>query len=113
MLLVNAWAIHKDPTLWKEPFAFMPERFEDKSNAHKLIMPFGMGRRACPGAPLAQRLIELMLGALIQCFDWERVSEERIDMSEGRGTVMPKLVPLEAKCRARPVLKKGSLSELY
>lgn len=106
MLLVNAWAIHKDPALWKDPFAFLPKRFEDKKNARKLIMPFGMGRRACPGAALAQRVMGLTLGTLIQCFDWDRVSTEKIDMKEGRGSIMPKLVPLEAKCRARPVVYK-------
>lgn len=110
MVLINAWAIHRDPSLWDDPTAFKPERFEarpgEESKAHKLIMPFGIGRRACPGAPLAQRVVSLTLGSLIQCFDWKRVSQEEVDMTEGRGVTMPKAVPLEVMCRARPIIHK-------
>ncbi|XP_021908265.1 cytochrome P450 81D11-like [Carica papaya] len=74
--------------------------------AHKLIMPFGLGRRTCPGAGLAQRMITLVLGSLIQCFEWERVSEKEIDMQEGKGITMPKLEPLEVMCRVRPIMNK-------
>ncbi|CAK9154814.1 unnamed protein product [Ilex paraguariensis] len=103
MLLVNAWAIHKDPQVWGDPQNFRPERFEDEDGegeAHMLI-PFGLGRRSCPGAGLANRVVGLALGALIQCFEWERVSEELEDMSEGTGLIMPKAKPLETMCRAR------------
>uniref|UniRef100_A0A2N9HZ26 Cytochrome P450 n=1 Tax=Fagus sylvatica TaxID=28930 RepID=A0A2N9HZ26_FAGSY len=102
MLLVNAWAIHRDPKLWDDATSFKPERFENgESDAHKLIH-FGLGRRACPGAGLAQRTMSLTLGSLIQCFEWERVTEEEVDMTEGIGGIMPKVVPLEAMCKARP-----------
>ncbi|KDP41669.1 hypothetical protein JCGZ_16076 [Jatropha curcas] len=103
MLLVNAWAIHSDPTVWNDPTKFRPERFEglDK-DAHKYkLIPFGLGRRACPGAPLANRVMSLTLASLIQCFEWERPSEEQIDMCPGTGDTMPKSKPLEAMCRAR------------
>lgn len=108
IVFVNAWAIHRDPKLWEDPTTFRPERFEgsDGEKCQKLILPFGLGRRACPGASLAQRVMGLTLGLLIQCFDWERVSEEEIDMTEGKGTTMPKLVPLESMCRVRPLLEK-------
>jgi len=106
MLMVNAWAIHRDPKLWADPTSFKPERFQnDPVAAHKL-MPFGMGRRACPGVGMAQRTMGLTLGLLIQCFEWKRVGEEEIDLTEGRGTIVAKAIPLEAQCKARPIVSK-------
>ena len=105
VVLVNAWAIHRDPKLWNEPMRFRPERFEKEGEDHKLL-PFGLGRRSCPGAGLAQRTVGLTLGLLIQCFDWKRLNEEKIDMTEGRRITMPKVIPLEALCKARPAIHK-------
>ncbi|OAY33699.1 cytochrome P450 81Q32 [Manihot esculenta] len=109
IVLVNAWAMHRDPTLWDDPLKFKPERFDNGGgegfNTYKFT-PFGTGRRACPGAGLAQRIVCLALGTLIQCFEWKRVTDEEIDMTEGRGLTMPKLEPLEAMCKARPIAKK-------
>ncbi|XVF15483.1 hypothetical protein REPUB_Repub09cG0157500 [Reevesia pubescens] len=109
ILMVNAWAIQRDPELWDDPISFKPERFESKEisdqNTYRL-MPFGLGRRACPGMGLAQHVLGLTLGSLIQCFEWERVSEKKIDMTEGQGLTMPKVEPLEAMCKASHVAKK-------
>nr|QBG49708.1 cytochrome P450 [Pueraria candollei var. mirifica] len=98
ILLVNAWAIHRDPKLWTDPTHFKPERFENESEASKLL-PFGLGRRACPGANLAQRTVSLTLALLIQCFEWKRTSKEQIDMTEGKGITVPRKFPLEAMCQ--------------
>ncbi|KAF8044905.1 hypothetical protein N665_6036s0002, partial [Sinapis alba] len=108
IVLVNSWAIHRDPKLWDEPERFMPERFEDKAaaNTNKLMM-FGNGRRTCPGAALGQRMVSLALGSLIQCFDWEKVNGEDIDMTENPGMAMRKLVPLRAVCHQRSILTNG------
>ncbi|XP_028769833.1 cytochrome P450 81E8-like [Neltuma alba] len=104
IVLINAWAIHRDPQVWSDPTGFKPERFEKEGEANKLIT-FGLGRRACPGESLAQRTVGLTLGLLIQCFECKRVSEEEIDMTEGAGATMPKVIPLEAMCRVRhPVI---------
>nr|POE51439.1 atpase 6, plasma membrane-type [Quercus suber] len=112
MLLVNAWAIHRDPNIWHDATSFKPERFENGESDVNKLMPFGLGRRACPGASLAQRTIGLTLGSLIQCFEWERISEEEVDMVEGNGITMPKAVALEAMCRARPIITKVTNSQL-
>ncbi|KAL8473009.1 hypothetical protein ACS0TY_030012 [Phlomoides rotata] len=107
ILLVNAWAIHRDPDVWDEPMSFKPERFEGREVETQKLMPFGMGRRACPGAGLGQRMVGLGLGSLIQCFEWERVSGEEIDFAEGVGLTMPKLKPLETMCKPREIMLKA------
>ncbi|XVE49779.1 hypothetical protein DITRI_Ditri01bG0109200 [Diplodiscus trichospermus] len=104
MVLINAWAIHRDPNFWDDPLIFRPERFENGEIESFKFMPFGLGRRVCPGANLAQRVVGLALGSLIQCFDWKRVSKEEIDMTEGDGLTMPKAQPLVAMCRARRII---------
>lgn len=97
IVLFNAWTIHRDPKVWDDPTRFKPERFEGRKEVEmQKLMPFGVGRRACPGSGLGHRMVGLALGALIQCFDWERVSSEEVDLSEGAGLTMPKLNPLEA-----------------
>ncbi|PIA32988.1 hypothetical protein AQUCO_04200023v1 [Aquilegia coerulea] len=103
MLLINAWGIQNDPKLWDEPTKFKPERFEGlegTKDGFKFI-PFGSGRRGCPGEGLAMAVVRLALGSLIQCFDWERIDEKLVDMSEGLGLSLPKAHPLEVRCRTR------------
>ncbi|XP_004290939.1 PREDICTED: isoflavone 2'-hydroxylase-like isoform 2 [Fragaria vesca subsp. vesca] len=108
MLMINAWAIHRDPEFWEDPTEFKPERFEGWSGeggeAYKIV-PFGAGRRGCPGDVLAKRFIALAIGTLVQSFEWERISEEKVDMSEGLGISMPRIHPLDAFCKPRPVIE--------
>ncbi|KAA8537811.1 hypothetical protein F0562_027609 [Nyssa sinensis] len=102
ILMVNAWAMHRDPKAWEDPTKFNPERFEaieGEREGFKFI-PFGVGRRACPGAAMAMRTVSLALGALIQCFDWETVGQENMEMSQG-GLTLPKAGSLEAVCIPR------------
>nr|CAB3493405.1 unnamed protein product [Digitaria exilis] len=104
MLLVNVYAIHRDPAVWDHPDEFRPERFEDGKAEGRLLMPFGMGRRRCPGETLALRTIGLVLATPIQCFDWDRVDGAEFDMAEGGGLTIPRIVPLEAICRPRAAM---------
>ncbi|XP_060184366.1 cytochrome P450 81C13-like [Lycium barbarum] len=104
MLLVNAWAIHRDPKVWEDPEKFKPERFEAKEGEterfnYKLV-PFGMGRRACPGADMGLQTVSLALGALIQCFDWQFEEEESLEASYNSRMSMQNK-PLKAVCTPR------------
>ncbi|KAM0067536.1 putative cytochrome P450 [Helianthus debilis subsp. tardiflorus] len=103
MLMVNAWAIQRDPVLWDEHDKFMPERFDnDKRVENKYnILAFGVGRRACPGTNLGYRILGLALGTLIQAFEWEKIGTEEVDMTAFYGVSMGKLKPLQALCKPR------------
>lgn len=113
MVLVNAWAIHQDPKLWDAPEEFRPERFLDAAGTVTAVttpmLPFGLGRRRCPGEGLALRLISLTLAALVQCFEWDVGEGGVVDMTEGVGLTMPMAMPLAAVCRPREFVK-GMLS---
>ncbi|KAI3737194.1 hypothetical protein L2E82_27189 [Cichorium intybus] len=113
MLLVNQWAIHHDPKLWTDPESFNPERFDGLEGTRDgfKLMSFGSGRRSCPGEGLAIRVLGSTLGLLIQCFEWERMSEKMVDMTEGPGLTMPKAEPLVAKCKPH-VHMQNLLSQL-
>ena len=104
LLLINAWALHRDPQVWEDPTSFLPERFDNGERENYKLVPFGLGRRACPGAGLAQRVVGLALGSLIQCYEWKTIGDTTIDTTEGKGLTMPKLEPLEAMCKAREIM---------
>ncbi|KAI3411336.1 uncharacterized protein J3R85_018124 [Psidium guajava] len=102
----NVWSIQRDPQLWDDPTRFKPERFESGDNGQYRLMSFGLERRACPGANMALRVMNVALGSLIQCFEWKRVSEELADRTEGNRMTMPKVVPLEAMCKPREIMAR-------
>jgi cytochrome P450 len=92
-VVVNAWAIGRDSNSWEDAEEFIPERFVEGGNdVHAnykgndfQFLPFGAGRRMCPGINLAIANIELMLANLICHFDWELppgVERKDIDMTE-------------------------------
>ncbi|KAM7494177.1 hypothetical protein LguiB_028786 [Lonicera macranthoides] len=86
-VLVNAWAIARDPKYWDNPTCFMPERFLgselDFKGKHFEFLPFSFGRRICPGIPLAQRMVSLMVASLVYHFDWKiPCGNEKLDMND-------------------------------
>ncbi|KAJ0088074.1 hypothetical protein Patl1_32340 [Pistacia atlantica] len=103
-ILVNVWAIGRDPKTWKDPLVLKPERFLEKDKAdykghHFEFIPFGSGRRMCPAMPLASRVLPLALGSLLYSFDWklaDGIKPENMDMSERMGITLRKAVPLKA-----------------
>ncbi|XP_028768360.1 licodione synthase [Neltuma alba] len=105
MLFINVWAMGRDPKIWKSPLEFVPERFlEGKQSGldikghHYELLPFGTGRRGCPGQPLALQELPVVIGALIQCFTWKPLDSEgkiidegkRINMDERPGLTAPR-----------------------
>lgn len=102
-VFVNAWAIHRDPESWEDPFSFKPERFLksniDHKGQHYEMIPFGSGRRSCVGMLMGNRMVSLTLARMIQSFDWElpaNVSPETLDMREMIGLSLRMLTPLKA-----------------
>ncbi|KAF3435664.1 hypothetical protein FNV43_RR22755 [Rhamnella rubrinervis] len=100
-LFVNLWKLQRDPSIWSNPLEFQPERFLTE-HAHLDVrgqnfefIPFGAGRRSCPGISFALQVLHLSLARLLHAFNLERVSEKLVDMSEGPGLTMPKATPLE------------------
>ncbi|KAJ0968479.1 hypothetical protein J5N97_025396 [Dioscorea zingiberensis] len=104
ILLVNVYAIQRDPKLWSSPMDFKPERFEKEEEEEggergfMKYIPFGYGRRRCPGEGMGMRVMALALASMIQCFEWERINEdEMVNLDEGHGLTMPMANPLHAK----------------
>ncbi|KAL0339601.1 UNVERIFIED_CONTAM: cytochrome [Sesamum radiatum] len=101
-LFVNVWAVGRDPNHWENPLEFRPERFlaEDGSakgqldirGQHYQLLPFGSGRRSCPGTSLALLVVQTALAAMIQCFDWK--VEGIVDMEEAPSMTLPRANPL-------------------
>nr|GEX74427.1 cytochrome P450 [Tanacetum cinerariifolium] len=100
-IICNVWAIGRDPKVWSDPEKFMPERFLgveiDYRGQNFELIPFGGGRRMCPGLNIAHRMLHLMLSSFIYNFDWKlegNLRVEDLDMSEKFGLALPRNVPL-------------------
>ncbi|XP_057415041.1 cytochrome P450 71D8-like [Lotus japonicus] len=94
-VIVNAWALGRDPNLWYDAEKFIPERFHDTSFDFRgnnfEYLPFGAGRRICPGILLGIANVELSLAALLYHFDWElpnSMKPDDLDMIEHFGSTV-------------------------
>ncbi|KAH7686793.1 Geraniol 8-hydroxylase protein [Dioscorea alata] len=102
-VVINNWVISRDKRLWEDPEVFFPERFLKKDidirGREFKLMPFGSGRRICPGLQLAVRLVPLIIASLLRGFDWQPpdgMGPEDIDMREIPGIPVAMAVPLRA-----------------
>ncbi|KAJ4718768.1 Cytochrome P450 [Melia azedarach] len=112
-ILINPYAIGRDPTIWNDPECFVPERFEGspidlKGNNFELL-PFGSGRRICPAIVFAISGIELALSQLLYHFDWELadgIKPEDLDMTESFSSVTRRKSDLNVIATTRFPLQK-------
>ncbi|RID63689.1 hypothetical protein BRARA_E02673 [Brassica rapa] len=89
-LVVNIYAVMRDPDLWQDPDEFKPERFlasssseqEDERKKILKLIPFGSGRRGCPGENLGYIFLETGVGMMVQCSDWIISGDKTVSMEE-------------------------------
>ncbi|XP_042014161.1 flavonoid 3'-monooxygenase [Salvia splendens] len=104
-LLVNVWAISRDPEQWADPLEFRPDRFlpgGDKSNVDVKgndfeLIPFGAGRRICAGMSLGIRMVQLLAATMIHAFDFELADgllPHKLNMEEAYGLTLQRTEPL-------------------
>ncbi|KAG6419663.1 hypothetical protein SASPL_116172 [Salvia splendens] len=103
-IIINGWAVGRDPEVWKDPEEFVPQRFlngngngneSDHREWEFKMLPFGGGRRGCPGMGLGMLAIHLALANLLYSFDWVLPSSAPpIDTHALPGLTMHKKNPL-------------------
>nr|GEY09036.1 cytochrome P450 71A4-like [Tanacetum cinerariifolium] len=100
-VVINAWMIARDPTIWNDADEFKPERFLDTDidykGLHFELLPFGAGRRGCPGIQFAMSVNKLALANLVYKFDFKLPngqSVEQLDMTDSPGITLSKKYPL-------------------
>ncbi|KAM5572765.1 flavonoid 3'-monooxygenase CYP75B137 [Rosa sericea] len=102
IVFLNAWAIHRDPSVWDDPLEFRPQRFLNPSNSFDYqgnkfqFLPFGSGRRVCAGIILAERVLIYALASFLHSFEWKLPNDEKLDVSGKFGIVIKKNTPLIA-----------------
>ncbi|CAN6312681.1 unnamed protein product [Urochloa humidicola] len=107
-ILINIWAIGRDPAVWEAPMDFLPERFTgsgvDVKGQDFELLPFGSGRRMCPGIGLGLKMVHMILANLLHAFAWrlpDGVAAEELSMEETFGLTVPRMVPLLAVAEPR------------
>ncbi|CAK9159208.1 unnamed protein product [Ilex paraguariensis] len=107
-VFINTWSIGRDPSLWDEPEEFRPERFLGKGIDVKgqsfELLPFGSGRRMCPGYSLGLKMIQSSLANMLHGFNWKlpgNMKEENLSMEEVFGLTTIRKFPLVAVLEPR------------
>ncbi|EPS59511.1 hypothetical protein M569_15290 [Genlisea aurea] len=110
LLFVNIWSIGRNPKYWENPTEFNPERFLrsgiDVKGQDFELLPFGTGRRGCPGMILAMNELVSIIGTMVQCFHWSS-GDVAVDMTERPGLTAPRANNLF--CRAAPRMNLSPL----
>ncbi|KAI3756503.1 hypothetical protein L1987_56324 [Smallanthus sonchifolius] len=100
IVYMNVWAIHRDPNNWPNPLEFKPERFVngnwDYNGNNMKFLPFGSGRRICPGIPLGEMMLMYILASLLHSFDWNLPKDDEFDLFDEFGLVTKKKKALVA-----------------
>ena len=116
-IIVNAWAIGRNPNAWTDAEKFIPERFVGSGidlRGHDFqLLPFGSGRRGCPGMQLGLTVVRIAVAQLVHCFDWELPNgmlPSELDMTEHFGLVTARANHLVANPTCR--LNKDQLWHL-
>jgi cytochrome P450 len=96
-IIVNIWAIGRDPSVWSDAAKFFPERFVGSKidvRGHDFqLIPFGSGRRGCPGMQSGLTVVRLVVAQIVHCFDWElpnNMLPTELDMTEEFGLTTPR-----------------------
>ncbi|XP_041004991.1 cytochrome P450 71AU50-like [Juglans microcarpa x Juglans regia] len=96
-VVINVWAIGRDPRVWSDAEKFFPERFVGRNidlRGHDFqLIPFGAGRRGCPGMQLGLTVVRLVIAQLVHCFDWalpNNILPTELDMTEVFGVTVPR-----------------------
>ncbi|TXG70750.1 hypothetical protein EZV62_005685 [Acer yangbiense] len=117
-VLFNVWAMQRDPEAWENPLEFQPERFlldagrgDFKGNNYSFL-PFGSGRRICPGISLAEKMILYVVSTLLHSFEWNIQHGTTLDLSEKFGFVTKMQEPLIAIPIANNLRHSGPLGLL-
>ena len=100
-LIVNLHKIFRNDQIWEDPFEFKPERFltthkdVDVKGNHFELIPFGAGKRICPGVSFGLKVVHLALASFLHAFELSTPSDASVDMSERFGLTSIKAEPLE------------------
>ncbi|KAG6552662.1 hypothetical protein Mapa_005609 [Marchantia paleacea] len=98
-VLVNVYAIGRDPRIWKHPDTFNPQRFIDNpidvKGQHFELLPFGSGRRQCPGMEMGLLLVEMSVAQILHTCNLSVPEGMEVDVEEGVGITLPKANPLQ------------------
>ncbi|KAK9059248.1 hypothetical protein SSX86_021867 [Deinandra increscens subsp. villosa] len=100
MVYMNVWAIHRDPNNWSNPLEFKPERFLngkwDYNGSNLKFLPFGSGRRICPGIALGDKMLMYTIASLLHSFEWNLPKDDEFELSDEFGFVTKKRKSLVA-----------------